>query len=137
MTKLAPIPPLLVMRDGLTFWVETRPVAAWTATLQALREGCFTKSYCYDTNGDLWPIVDAQVARPPSLIERVIPWRTLLVRVTFGTPAPELVSNVAERIVKTMETEGHDYGALAQAEIRDRARTVTTPTELIRAMAAY
>ncbi len=74
--SLAP-PPYLAVRKGLAFWVETRPLRAWTATQQAFLNGCFDDAYLLDCAGNLWNIVDAKLTRQPGLVYRLLPGKQL------------------------------------------------------------
>ncbi len=55
-TELSP-PSYLLIRTGMAFWIERRPLADWTATARALPEGCFGATGLFDTKGRLWQIV--------------------------------------------------------------------------------
>jgi hypothetical protein len=137
MTTALPVPPMLVLREGIAFWVETRAVQAWSATRQALESGCFAHTCCYDTAGKLWPIVDARVERPLLWRERLLPWRPVPVVVAFGQPTVASVTAVAERLIDTLDFEGDEFDPSTQEQIRQKARSARTPNELIEAMAPY
>jgi hypothetical protein len=68
-------PPYLVVRPALSFWVESRPPTDCSATLQAFEDRCFSHAWCYDAAGRAWRVVEARLKRPPTLVERVLPWR--------------------------------------------------------------
>lgn len=103
-----PRPPLLVIRTGRAFWVETRPTETWSATLQALREGCYADAYCHDAAGGCWAIIDAAPARRPSLAERWLPWRQVPVIIGLGPRTDVAVEDVASRLAAVL-TSGNAF----------------------------
>jgi hypothetical protein len=96
---MPPQPPFIVVRKGLAFWVETRPVDNCSATLQAFREGCFRDAWCYDSTGGGWPILEATLKQPPSLSQRMLRWKRVAVELRLGsrvnTDPATLVSELA------------------------------------------
>ena len=57
-----PQPPYLCIREGISFWVERRPVTDVSATRQAYEEGCYQELSCYDGSGRLWPVLTATMS---------------------------------------------------------------------------
>src|SRR5690606_31163142 len=79
-----PEPPYLVIRgDLLAYWVQA-PDDVASATVQALDEGCYRGSVCYDAAGGLWPVTYAAFVQSPSMLDRLRSSRRLPVRLTFG-----------------------------------------------------
>lgn len=126
-------PPYLVIREGLAFWVDDTPLSDWTATAQALAEGCFRDARIYDTNGDLWRIVDAGFRQRPSLLDAFLPWRQFPILIeTSASPRPAIGDVLAE-LVAILESRS-DFSETLEgdpAEILDRLRRAMTPAELI------
>jgi len=65
-------PPVLVIRPGKAFWVETRPPQAATATPRAFADGCYSDTWWYDSAGGVWAVVGAKLRKRPSLLDRVL-----------------------------------------------------------------
>ena len=80
-----PEPPVLVVRTGQSFWIETRAANDCSATLQAFRDGCFRDARCYDSTGGGWPILEATLKQRPSLLHRLMPWRQVGVELHLGS----------------------------------------------------
>lgn len=111
-----------MVRPGLAFWVEDRLPAEWSATVQALGDGCFRDASCYDLMGNSWRILDAVFALPPSLPDRQLAWRQLPVTVTLGSPtkaAPEQILAELTRVLRS-ESEFCDGLNVAPEEIQRR-----------------
>ena len=126
-------PPYLVIREGVSFWVESRPLSDWTATPQALDEGCFRDAGIYDANGHLWQIDRAEFKLQPSFVNMVFPWRQLPLRIDIGSGARQGIPDVLAELAAILESgssflEGLDGDPRAILECLTRA---TTPTELI------
>jgi hypothetical protein len=75
-----PAPPILVIRPGVAFWVETVPADALTATAQALAEGCFDGALCCDGGGGAWEVLSATADAPPP----ALPWQRMAVAIRLG-----------------------------------------------------
>lgn len=114
--------PLLVVRPGLAFWIEDRLPAEWSATVQALREGCFRDACCYDLMGTSWRILGADFALPPSLLDRLLSWRQLPVTVTLGPPAKAAPAEILAELTRVLcsESEFCDWLNGVPEEIRRR-----------------
>jgi hypothetical protein len=128
-----PQPPLLVVRAGRSFWVEARPPEQWSATLQALRGGCYADACCYDATGGSWTIVDATARRRPSRAERWLPWREVPVIILLGPRTEAAVEDIASRIAAVL-TSGNAFCeslAVVPAEWLERFKSVRTHAELI------
>lgn len=126
-------PPYLVIRRGVSFWVEHRPLNDWTATPQALSEGCFCNACIYDTNGDLGQIVDARLKQQPSFLNALLPWRQLPVLIEISSsPQPTMLDVLAE-LAAILES-GNSFSESLDGdpgEILNCLKRATTPTELI------
>jgi hypothetical protein len=126
-------PPYLVIREGVSFWVESRPLSDWTATPQALDEGCFRDACIYDANGHLWQIDRAEFKLQPSFVDMVFPWRQLPLRIDISSGArpgtPDLLAELAAILESGSSfLEGLDGDP---REILECLKRATTPTELI------
>jgi len=126
-------PPCLVIRRGVSFWVEHRALCEWTATLQALNEGCFRDACIYDVRGDLLQVVDAQFAQRPSWVDSLLRYREMLVQFELRPmPKPamtEVLAELAEILQSANEfVENVDADAGKALEC---LKWATTPTELI------
>lgn len=90
-------PPYLVIRKGVSFWVENRSLSDWTATPQAFNEGCFLNACLYDANGDLWQISQTQLKQRPSFLNTLFPWRQLPLLLSVSSmPKPDVLDILAE-----------------------------------------
>ncbi len=126
-------PPYLMIRKGVSFWVENRPLRDWTATPQAFDEGCFCNAYLYDTNGVLWQIVHAKFKQQPSFVNTLLPWRQLPVVIEISSSLKPAVLDVLAELVAILESvnsfsESFDGDP---GEILQCLKRATTPTELI------
>lgn len=99
------IPPYLVIREDISFWVETRLSSSVSATLQAFNEGCYSATFCYDSNSELWPIENAEFKISPSIIHRLLPWRQLPVQLTFGASKNVVVEEVAAKLEAILKSD--------------------------------
>lgn len=126
-------PPYLVIRKGVSFWVEHKPLSDWTATPQAFEEGCFRNACLYDTKGDLWQIVHARFKQQPSLVNTLLPWRQLPVLFEISlTPkpsVPDVLSEIAA-ILKTVNSFSENLDC-DPGEVLENLKRATSPTELI------
>lgn len=127
-------PPYLVIRKGVAFWVENRRLSDWTATPQAFNEGCFRNACLYDIHGDLWQIVRADFAKQPSLVNTILPWKHLPVRIEIRPRARPAVADIVAEIASILESansfsENLDHNP---ADILESLRSATEPIELIR-----
>ena len=132
-----PSPPILVIRADIAFWVEGLPIETWTATLQAFSEGCFAGSHCYDATGNLWPIVKAELKKPPTLLERLLPWRRVPVRLRLGVPKVPAIPDVVSMIARTFDSKANEISVAAQNEMLQRLANVSTPADLMTIMESY
>ena len=125
---MTPEPPFLVIRKGKSFWVESDSTTNCAATLQAFREGCFFEASCYDATGGMWPIVDASLKRPPSILQRLMVWRRVPIELRFGirteVGVKEIVSELAAVLVRESEfTESLGVSSKAALERVELIRT--------------
>ena len=131
-------PPFLVVRPGTSFWVETRPPEACVTTLQAFQEGCYESAWCYDAAGFEWPIIGATLTRPPSLLQRVLPWRRVAVTLDLGARTPVEVAVVISRIAEVLRSgnEFCDRLKAAPEEILAQMERSTSVADVIRVASA-
>ena len=127
------IPPYLVIRRGVSFWVEQRGLGEWTATPQAMDEGCFRDACLYDIKGNLWQVVDARFTQQPSWINLLLPWRQLSVLVELRPMQKPAMTEVLADLAAILQSanafvESLDTDAGKVFECLTRA---TTPAELI------
>lgn len=126
-------PPYLVIRKGLSFWVDNKPLSDWTATPQAFDEGCFHNASLYDTNGDLWQIVHTKLKQQPSFVNKLLPWRQLPVLMEIiSSPKPAFLDVLTELAV--ILESGNSFSENLDApprEILEYLKRATTPIELI------
>lgn len=126
-------PPYLVIREGLAFWVEERPMCDWAATPQAFHAGCFRNACLYDANGDLWQIVRAEFTKPPSFVDELLPWRQLPVRIEIRPREKPAVADVLAELAAILQSGNSFAESLDDdpADILACLRTATVPPELI------
>ena len=136
---MTPQPPLLIIREGQSFWVELRPVNEWSATLQAFREGCYCGGVCYDSTGGLWPIVNAVLRERPSLAQRLLPGRRVPVEIRFGTRSHADLRDIVSRIAEILESESQFNESLPVPlpDILNRFEGAHSPSEVIRIADEY
>ena len=111
-------PPFLVIRPGVSFWVETDPPYDCTATLQAFEDGCFSETLWYDTKGGEWTVVDAKLKSRPSHLDRAMPWRRVAVALRFGPRAEADVGKVLSRIRQVLDTD-NEFCEYLKAPVTD------------------
>lgn len=129
---LAP-PPYLVIREQLSCWVETRQVHEWTVTPQSFSHGCFQNAWLYDANGHLWPIINAELDRRPTIVNHLMPWRQLPVRMGFGSCLKSEVKDVLIKLSRILETKSEFSENLDMdpREILESLKRARTPLGLI------
>jgi hypothetical protein len=134
-----PEPPFLIVRKGLSFWVETRAVDNCSATLQAFREGCFRDAWCYDSTGGGWAILDATLKQPPSFAQRVLPWKRVAVELHLGSRVTTDPATVASELATVFRSgnEFCDHLPEAPAEVLRRIEAATSMAELIQIAHRY
>jgi hypothetical protein len=93
--EASPNPPILVVRPGIAFWVETAPPAAWTATAQALAEGCFDGALCCDGGGGAWEVLSATAGGPAP----ALPWQRMQVAIRLG-PRREMMETALRALLE-------------------------------------
>jgi hypothetical protein len=128
-----PLPPCLVIRPRLAFWIEPRARDGWRATPEAFQAGCYEDASCYDESGRLWPIVAARLARPPSWLERLVS-RPVPVTIEFGDARPIPLKEVRSLLAGVLreENEFGDDLPLTPTALIERLAGAHTPRELIR-----
>ena len=131
---MSPSPPFLVIREGISFWVENRPVNDLSATLYAFNEGCYVDAFCYDSDSQYWPIEKAQFTVTPLLKYRFFPWQQLPVKLTLGKSTIAEVSEITAQLVEILQSDSefNDYSSELPKSIK-RLRTARSASELIRA----
>lgn len=136
---MTPQPPLLVIRENQSFWVEQMPVNEWSATLQAFREGCFRGVVCYDVTGGLWPIVSAVLKKRPSLAQRLLPWRRVQVEIHFGTRSQADLKDIVSRLAVVLGSESkfNEFLAASLTDILHRFEGAHSPSDVIHIAGEY
>lgn len=131
--------PYLVIRKGVAFWVDNRPLSRWTVTPQAFEEGCFRNTYLFDTDGNLWQIVYAALTQQPSFVNTLLPWRQLPVRIEIGPSTKPTITDILAELAQILESENSFSECLEHdpADILEHLRTATTPSELIQYVGKY
>jgi hypothetical protein len=127
------MPPFLAIRRGISFWVEDEPLGQSSATLQAIEEGVFRDLELYDSAGMAWPVVDVSPLRHPGLLDRVLPWRRVKVRLRVGEPVPRRVQEIAVRLREIIEGDsGFDWEqGPPPEELAARFQAACSPSEII------
>jgi hypothetical protein len=122
-----------VIREGLAFWVETRPNGQAMATRQAFAEGCFLNVLCYDASGQLWPVAEANLTAPQGLWTRLRPWRRVLVQLRFGTPRETPVSEVVLRLASILREDNEfcEHLSCAPSQLLEKFQRAESPGDLI------
>ncbi len=127
------LPPYLVIRKGVAFWVENRPLSEWSATPQAFNEGCFRNTCIYDTRGRLWEIVRFAFTKPPTFVNTIMPWRQLPVQIEIRPCEKPTVTDILAELTAILESGNSfcEYLNHDPADILKSLENATTPTELI------
>jgi hypothetical protein len=129
---MKPAPPLLFVRPGLAFWVEPAWTGTVEATLQAFEEGCFDGTWCLDSAGVRRPIVRAELVRKPGLLDRLLLWRRMPVRLELGQAGSEPWTAAIEEIRRVLHSPEFDYeGQLPIQELDERLLAVGSPAALV------
>lgn len=126
-------PPYLVIRKGVAFWVENRPLSDWTATSQAFNDGCFLNSCLYDTRGERWQIVHAEFSKQPSYMNTLLPWRNLPVRIEIRLSPKPALADILVELTAILQSENSFSMNLNHepTDVLERLRSIATPAELI------
>ena len=129
-----PKPPFLVIRERMSFWVETSAANEASATLQAFHEGCFRDASCYDATGGLWRIVGAALTKRPSFLQRMLPWRKVPVQLQLGPRTETTVAEVVSRLAHVLRTDNEfsEHLGASSAELLRRFQSARTPLDIIR-----
>ncbi|MDJ0786396.1 MAG: hypothetical protein QNK05_06280 [Myxococcota bacterium] len=134
MTDRGPLTPCLVIRPGLSFWIEEQSPAHCRARLQAFQEGCYEDTRWVDRTGGLFRARSARLARPPSLREKLVPTSWLPVVVELGPRrgvTPEEVADLLEGVLRG-ESEFSDHVRPSAEMLLGRFRRATSIAELLR-----
>jgi hypothetical protein len=127
-----PTPPILVIRPGIAFWVETAPAAAWTATAQALAEGCFDGALCCDGGGGAWEVLSATAeASPPAL-----PWQRMAVAIRLGPRREMTEAELRALLLGALDGAGAFADSLDASAARDAVARASGIPGLIAAAAS-
>jgi hypothetical protein len=119
--------------------VETCTPQDCAATLQALREGCYSGAWCYDSTGGEWPVIEATLKKHPSLLERALPWRRVAVELHLGPRAEADLAEVLSRIGEVLRSENDFCERLKTptAEIPAQFNHARTTADLIAIASRY
>lgn len=125
--------PLLVIQEELAFWVQHQDPSISEATLQAFQEGCFRSAYCYDQDGGLWPIAEAVLRAPPTLLQRILPWRKVQVRLTLGHREAVELKDIVARLAAILKSDSEfcDFVEPSPEELLEQFEKAKTPQEII------
>jgi len=136
---MTPEPPFLFIREGKSFWVESRPLNECSATLQAFREGCFRDACCYDATGGLCPVVNAALKKRPSLAQRLLPWRRVPVELHLGARSQADLKDVVSQLAAVLRSESgfNESAAVPPKDILQRFEGARTPSDVIRIAREY
>ena len=126
-------PPFLVVRPGVSFWVETRPLEDCSATLQAFRAGCFLDAWCYDPAGGGWPILEATLQHRPSPSDEVLPWTHVGVALRLGPRIDADIRSVVAQLALVLRSGNEFCESLRTppADVLDRFQRARTTAEII------
>lgn len=118
-------------RHGLL--VEKQVFADWTATAQALPEGCFGDTCFYGIKSCLWQIVHAGHEGSQLFLDRPMPWRRICLRVDVR-PGPQ--TTVADVLVMlaVILASGNAFAEVLNhdpSEMMACPERASTPRELI------
>lgn len=102
-------PPFLVVRPGVTFWLERRHPNELRGYAQAVREGCFDDAYCLDLVGRMWPV--AGYCLPGCHPIRRVLMLMVPIELQLGVPHPDALERVLQDLKTTLtsDTEVVDY----------------------------
>jgi hypothetical protein len=133
--SVSPQPPFLVIREGIAFWVEDRPIGEMSVTPQAFDEGSFSDTCCYDRTGRLWRVRTATLEQSRSVLNRLMPWRQLPVEVVLDSPASVLLPQIVSRLSVVLAS-GNAFcewlnQRVALDELRHRFEACASPEDLI------
>jgi hypothetical protein len=130
---MTPSPPFLVIREGLSFWVERQAASAVSITLQAFDEGCYSGALIYDGEGCLWPVESATLKVQPTFIDRLLPWRLLPVELHLGVPVAAGVSEIFAKLERILLSEKEFADSLQEPRevCLKRLQTARSAYELI------
>jgi hypothetical protein len=130
---MSPSPPFLVIREGLSFWVERQPASTVAMTLQAFDEGCYSGALIYDGEGCLWPVEQAALKVQPTFIDRLLPWRLLPVELHLGPPVAAGVPKIFAKLERILRSESEFADTLREPRdvCLERLRTARSAYELI------
>jgi hypothetical protein len=136
-----PQPPYLCIREGISFWVETRPVTDVSATRQAYEEGCYRELSCYDGSGRLWPVLTATMST--DALERPVEgwWQRLVgpppqfrVSLDVGPSRSVDVQEILSRLTRILQSNNEfcEDLPIVAAEILRQFAAARAPDEIIR-----
>lgn len=129
-----PEPPFLVIRPAIAFWVERDPITECTATVQAVREGCFDEAACYDRTGGEWPIEGSRYRQDPTLRSRLLPWTRIPVELRLAARRTVSPGEIVARLTDVLQSDTPFREALGRPpdELRALFTQAETAAEIIR-----
>lgn len=129
---MTPRPPILFVRPRRAFWVAPSWDGHAEATLQALAEGCFKGTWCIDTLGGRWDIVQATLVREPRVLDKLLRWRCVRVALELGDRAQADLGDVVEELCRILSAPDYDYATGPSAEeLQHRLRMARSAEEVI------
>jgi hypothetical protein len=131
-------PPFLLLGAG-AFSVSSQSTSErWSLTTSAIRSGEFRGALCLDREGAVHAIVDVIPERAPTRVDRLVPWRSLPVRLVLESRPEVSLADVRDRLVEMLENDSRiaDFLKVPAAEAIVRVKASRTPSELIVAASA-
>ena len=131
---MTPTPPFLFIRPKLAYWPKSEWHNPVSATLQAVREGCFENTRCLDSAGLSWPIVSAAPPMSITFLDEHLPWRQVPVTLTLGAPVAALLHEQVEALCEILSHPETDFPFELEAPpnaIQDMLRNAKSVPDLI------
>jgi hypothetical protein len=132
-----PHPPILFVRPKQAFWVERKWDGFAAATPQAFAEGCYVGTWLFDASGRVWPILEATlVDENPTVLDRVLPWRTCTVKLLLGGSVQRGFEEVVDHLCGILSDPNYEYYpvyGLAPDLAQSRLKTARSALEVIEA----
>lgn len=92
----------------------------------------------HDAGGLRWPIEKAVLARRPGLLDRLLPWRQVLVRLHLGRSSRSDVQGLIEQLCQVVAGENYEGIAVAsREEFRADLRRARSAQEVMRVVERF
>jgi hypothetical protein len=94
----------------------------------------FPRRVLLRSTGGLWEIIDARLAVPPSLRNRLMPWRRVAVSVRFGPRQQVNVRAIIALLAEVLnsESETNDVLRVPPKQVLQQFENADTPVDIIR-----